>query len=154
MGAILPLAAECQIRHARSRYPEEASTASSRECSRIELVEEEIATAMKATANAKAVGPDGLPAELLKLGLQQETRPFCWSSTDSPPSSGAKGTSHSSGKMRSLPYSQTTAASRSCLTRVRCPLKWLPGDSALTVRRRDCYRRSSAGFDRIAPPRT
>ena len=38
----------------------------------IELTEEEIATAMKATANAKAVGPDGLPAELLKLGLQQD----------------------------------------------------------------------------------
>ena len=33
-------------------------------------------------------------------------------------------------------------------------LKWLPGDSALTVRRRDCYRRSSAGSDRIAQPRT
>ena len=37
----------------------------------IEATEEEIATAMKAMANAKAVGPDGLPAELLKLGLQQ-----------------------------------------------------------------------------------
>ena len=37
----------------------------------IEPTEEEIATAMKAMANAKAVGPDGLPAELLKLGLQQ-----------------------------------------------------------------------------------
>ena len=36
----------------------------------IEPTEEEIATAMKAMANAKAVGPDGLPAELLKLGLQ------------------------------------------------------------------------------------
>ena len=34
--------------------------------------EEEITTAMKATANAKAVGRDGLPAELLKLGLQQD----------------------------------------------------------------------------------
>ena len=33
---------------------------------------EEIATAMKAVANTKAVGPDGLPAELLKLGLQQD----------------------------------------------------------------------------------
>ena len=33
---------------------------------------EEIATAMKAMANAKAVGPDGLPAELLKLGLQED----------------------------------------------------------------------------------
>ena len=40
----------------------------------IEPTEEEIATAMKAMANAKAVGPDGLPAELLKLGLQQEDR--------------------------------------------------------------------------------
>ena len=32
--------------------------------------EKEIVTAMKAMANAKAVGLDGLPAELLKLGLQ------------------------------------------------------------------------------------
>ena len=38
----------------------------------IEPTEEEIATAMKAMVNAKAVGPDGLPAELLKLGLQQD----------------------------------------------------------------------------------
>ena len=38
----------------------------------IEPTEEEIATTTKAMANAKAVGPDGLPAELLKLGLQQD----------------------------------------------------------------------------------
>ena len=38
----------------------------------IEPTEKEIATAMKAMANAKVVGPDGLPAELLKLGLQQD----------------------------------------------------------------------------------
>ena len=38
----------------------------------IEPTEEEISTAMKAVANAKAVGPDGLPAELLKLGLRQD----------------------------------------------------------------------------------
>ena len=38
----------------------------------IEPTEEKIATAMKAMANAKAVGPDGLPVELLKLGLQQD----------------------------------------------------------------------------------
>ena len=38
----------------------------------IEPTEEEIATAIKAMANAKAVGPDGLPAELLKLRLQQD----------------------------------------------------------------------------------
>ena len=34
--------------------------------------QEEIATAMKAMANKKEVGPDELPAELLKLGLQQD----------------------------------------------------------------------------------
>ena len=39
---------------------------------RIEPTEEEIATAMKTTSNAKAAGPGGLPAELLKLGLQQD----------------------------------------------------------------------------------
>ena len=38
----------------------------------IEPTEDEIATAMKAMANKKAVGPDGLTAELLKLGLQQD----------------------------------------------------------------------------------
>ena len=38
----------------------------------IEPTEEEIVTAIKAMANAKAVEPDGLPAELLKFGLQQD----------------------------------------------------------------------------------
>ena len=38
----------------------------------IEPTEEEIATAIKAMTNAKAVGPDALPVELLKLGLQQD----------------------------------------------------------------------------------
>ena len=38
----------------------------------VEPTEEEIAIAMKAMANAKAVGPDAFPAELLKLGLQQD----------------------------------------------------------------------------------
>ena len=38
----------------------------------IKPTEEEIATAMKAMANEKTVGADGLPAELLKLGLQQD----------------------------------------------------------------------------------
>ena len=33
---------------------------------------DEITTAMKAMTNAKAVGPDSLPAELLKLGLQHD----------------------------------------------------------------------------------
>ena len=38
----------------------------------IESTEEEIFTVMKAMANAKAMGPDGLPVEQLKLGLQQD----------------------------------------------------------------------------------
>ena len=38
----------------------------------IKFTEEEIAKAMKAVTNAKAVGPDGLPTELLKLRLQQD----------------------------------------------------------------------------------
>ena len=39
---------------------------------RIEPTDEEIATAMKAMANAKTVGPDSLPVELLTFGLQQD----------------------------------------------------------------------------------
>ena len=38
----------------------------------IEPTEDEIVTAIKAMSNAKAVGPDGFPAELLILGLQQD----------------------------------------------------------------------------------
>ena len=112
---------------------------------------------MKAMGNTKAMGLDGLPAKLLKLGLQQD-RTILLELHRLTTLTGARGTSHSSGKTRSLPYStrratrwsaETTAASRSCHTRVRFSLKWLPEDSALTVRRRDCYRRKSAGFDRI-----
>ena len=88
---------------------------------------EEIVTAIKAMPNVKAVEPDGFPVELTKLGLQQDGA-MCWISTDLPPSSGARGKSHSSGKMRPLLYStgratrrsaETTPASRSCHTRVR-----------------------------------
>ena len=38
----------------------------------IEPTEEEIAIAVEAVANAKTVRPDGVPVELLKLGLQQD----------------------------------------------------------------------------------
>ena len=38
----------------------------------IKPTEEEIFTTMKEMANTKTVGSDGLPAELLKLGLQQD----------------------------------------------------------------------------------
>ena len=38
------------------------------------------------------------------------------------------------------------AASRSCHTQVRFSLMWLPGDSALTERRTDCYPEKQCGF--------
>ena len=116
----------------------------------IEPTEEEIATAMKAMANAKAVGPDGLPAELLKLGLQQDrtilTHHPHLACGESPAAMERRSLQYST-KMATKRSAETTAAFRSCHTRVS-------GGSALAVRRRDCYRRSSAGFDRIARPRT
>ena len=128
----------------------------------MEPTEEEIATAMKAMANAKAVGPDGLPAELLKLGLQQDRTILrelsrltilIWRQWKVPQQwKDAVITAYST-RRATRRSAETTAASCSCHTRVRFSLKWLRGDSALTVRRRDCYRRSSAGFDRIAQTR-
>ena len=41
-----------------------------------EPTEEEVATAMKAAASVKTVRPDGLPMELLKLGLHQNQITF------------------------------------------------------------------------------
>ena len=89
----------------------------------IEPTEEEIAAVMKAMANEKAVGPDGLAAELLKLGLQQDRTILLERSIGLPPSSGVRGKPRSSGKTRSLPYftnraargnAETTVASCSC----------------------------------------
>ena len=128
----------------------------------IEPTEEEIATAMKAMANAKK-SSGAVRSSLGTAETRTSTRPDHPASTALPPSSSVREKYHSRGKTRSLPYStrrvarrsaETTAASRLCCTRVRCSLKWLPEDSALTVRRRDCFRRSSAGFGRITPPRT
>ena len=124
-------------------------------------MEEKISTAMKVMANAKAVEPDGLPAELLKLGLQQDrtislelhrltTLIWCERKVPQHWKDAVITMLHKKGDKNA----ETTAASRSCHTRLKFSLKWLPGDSALTVRRRGCYRRSSAGFDRIARPRT
>ena len=39
----------------------------------VEPTKEEVASALRSMANAKAVGPDELPEELLKLGLHHET---------------------------------------------------------------------------------
>ena len=127
-----------------------------------EPTEVEVATAIRAMTNSQAVGSDGLPVNCSNSDFNR-IGPCCWSSTDSPSSSGVTDRSNSSEKTWSLPYStrratrrsaETTAASRSRPTRVRCHLKWLPGDLAITVRTRDCNQRSPAGFDRIARPRT
>ena len=64
-------------------------------------------------ANAKAVGPDRLPVELLKLVLQQDRRPSYWSSTNLPPFSGAREKSHGKGKTLSSPYATRRAIRRS-----------------------------------------
>ena len=128
----------------------------------IDPTEEEVAAAMKATANADAVGPDELSAELLKLGLQQDrtillefhrlTTLICrerkvpqqWKDV-------AITVLHKKGeKMECGNYRGISLVSHAG----KVLLKVLPGGSALTVRRKDCYRRSSAGFDRIARPRT
>ena len=75
MGAIFPLAGE--LANAKSyrldpdipkRLPQQPVASALG----IKPTEEEIATGMKAMANAKEVGPDGLPMELLKLGIQQD----------------------------------------------------------------------------------
>ena len=39
-------------------------------------MEDEVAAVLRSMANAKAVGPDGVPAELLKLGLHENRTVF------------------------------------------------------------------------------
>ena len=127
----------------------------------IEPTEEEIATAMKAMANAKAVGPDGLPAELLKLGLQEDRTTLrelhrltilIWRQGKVPQQwkdavitvLHKKGDKTECGNYRGI--SLVSHASKVLLKVVARRLS--------AYCRRDCYRRSSAGFDRIARPRT
>ena len=127
----------------------------------IEPTEKEIATAMKARANVKATGPDGLPVELLKLGLQQGritllelhwlTTLIWYEGNISQQWEGAVITVLRKTGRRSA---DTIAISSSCHTRVRCSLKWLPGGLVITVRPGNCYRRSSVDFGRIVRPRT
>ena len=96
--------------------------------------DEKVATEIKATINVKAVWADGLPMELLNSDFCK-TGPASWSSTDLEHLSGARKTSHSSGKTLSLPYptrrttrriEKTASATCSCPTWVRCSLIWLP----------------------------
>ena len=97
----------------------------------VKPTEEEIAIVMKAAPNAKAVGPDGLPAELLKLELQQNQAillelhrltTLIWREGKVPQQwKDAVITVHH--KKGDKTESETTAASRSCHTRVRFSLK-------------------------------
>ena len=91
--------------------------------------------------NEKALGPDELPAKLLKLGLRQDRiillefhrlTTLIWREGKVPQQWKDAVTTVLYKKTRQR--AETTAASRSCHTLVKSYLKWLPGDSALTVR--------------------
>ena len=88
-------------------------------------------------ANAKAIGPDGLLAELLKLGLQQELHrltTLIWREGNAPQQwkdavitvLHKKGDNTECGN-----YRGTSLVSH---VGKRCSSKWLPGDSVLTVK--------------------
>ena len=128
----------------------------------IKPMEEEIATAMKAVANAKVVGADGLPAELLKLGLQLDRTillelhrltTLIWREGKVPQQwKNAVNTGlHKKGdKTECRNYRGISLVSHGGKVLLEVVARRL----TLTVRRRDCYRRSSAGSDRIARLRT
>ena len=111
-------------------------------------------------ANEKTVGPDGVPAELLKLGLQQDrtillefhrltTLTWCEGKVPQQWKDAVITVLHEKGdKMECGNYRGISLVSRAGKVFY---LKWLPGGSAFTVRRRDCYRRSSAGYRSTTP---
>ena len=128
----------------------------------IEPTEEEITTAMKAMTNANAMGPDGLLAELLKPGLQQDRAilleihrltTLTWREGKVPQQWKyavidvicKKGDKTERGNYRGISLVSHAG---------EVLLKVVARDLALTVRRRDSYRKSNASFDRIARPRT
>ena len=91
--------------------------------------EEEVATAMKATTNAKAVGPDGLPVELLKFGRQQDRTVLIevqqlitniWCKGKNPQQWKDAVITVWSTRRTTRQSAQATVVSRSCSTRVRC----------------------------------
>ena len=159
---ILPVAAERETRHARSRYPEEATAASSRNFPQDRAHGGGDCHSNEGNGKRGSSGA-GWPSR----GTAQNrtsTRP------DHP--AGAPSTYHphlargespiavdKRGHYRTPQEGRQDGVRKlpwyfARVTRVWFSSKWLPGDSALTVKPRDCYRRSSAGFDRIARPRT
>ena len=72
MGEILPLAAEREIRHARSRHPEEAAAASSRECPRDRAHAGGDCHSDEGNGKRESSGAGWSCRGLLKLGLQQD----------------------------------------------------------------------------------
>ena len=120
---------------------------------------EEISTVIKAITNAEAVEPDGLSAEVLKVGLHQHwtillelhryaTLIWCegkvlqhWKDAVITVLQ-KKGDETECGNYRGI-----SLVSHVCKVRIKVVARRL---SAYCVRRRDCYRRSSASFDRIA----
>ena len=129
----------------------------------IEPTEEEIATAMKAMANAKAVGPDGLPAELLKLGLQQDRTILrelhrltilLWRQGKVPQQwkDAVITVLHKKGdKTECVNYRGISLVSHAGKVLLKVVARRL---GAYCEAKGLCYRRCSAGFDRIARPRT
>ena len=143
MGTIRPLAAEHEPRHFRSRYPETVRAATRRECPRSGSNSRRRRFRQR-LKQWKTRRQWDRAANLLEL---HRLTTLIWRE------------SRKNEKMQSLPYStekvtrrgvESTVASRSNHTRVTCPLKGLSGDSAVIVMPWDCYRCSSAGFDRIS----
>ena len=129
----------------------------------IEPTEENIITAMKAMANAKAVGPDGLPAELLKLGLQQDRTIlrelhrltiFLWCQGKVPQQwkDAVITVLHKKGdKTECRNYHGISLVSHAGKTLLKVVARRLRTYCEV---KKLCYRRCCAGFDRIARPRT
>ena len=123
----------------------------------IELTEEEIATAMKAMKNVKAVGPDGLTAELLKLGLQQDRTillelhrrtTLIWRDGKVPQQwkDAVMTVLHKKGdKTECGNYCGISLVSHADGVLLKVVARRLSAYCG----RRDCYRRTRAGFDRI-----
>ena len=73
MGAVLRLAVERKIQHTRSRHHKEAPAATGCEGPRDRTHRRGDCHSDEGNGERKkAVGPDGLPVELLKLGLRQD----------------------------------------------------------------------------------